>query len=169
MAATAAAIGRSASGWISHSLFCRNTGFTPCLRCQRGFAGDGVRSRYQPPPALFLFDRWPFPAALATSRWSLNPAPHGSGNSAAMITPKGRLCMPSRAWRHETRCCCSRSTGCCCCGSTTAGCCRCCSRSPRAARGKSRNFSRGMPRPLSATQHRRPQAPTVRMAHMADP
>jgi hypothetical protein len=26
-----------------------------------------------------------------------------------------------------------------------------------------------MPRPFSATQHRRPQAPTVRMAHMADP
>jgi hypothetical protein len=26
-----------------------------------------------------------------------------------------------------------------------------------------------MPHTFSATQHRRPQAPTVRMAHMADP
>jgi hypothetical protein len=42
-------------------------------------------------------------------------------------------------------------------------------KSPRAAHATSRTFSRGMPHPLSAAQHRCPQAPTVGMAHMADP
>ena len=114
----AAAIERRASGWMSQSRFCRNTGFTHRRRCQRGvlipelgITGDGLRSRYQPPPALFLFDRCVFPAALATSHWSLNPAPHGGRNCAAMISPKGRHHLPSRAWQHGSQCCCSRSTG----------------------------------------------------------
>jgi hypothetical protein len=32
---------------------------------------------YQPPPVFFLFDQCAFPAPLATSCWSLNPALHG--------------------------------------------------------------------------------------------
>ena len=55
---------------------------TPLAGWEKGpleMAGDGVRSRYQPPPALFLFDRCVAP--LATSLWSLSPAPHGSGDA----------------------------------------------------------------------------------------
>ena len=139
----------------------------------RDDTGDGLRFRYQPPPARFLFDRRiSQPAARDTplvpepgTAWRRDIRRHDLADGKA---------LPSRAWRRGTPRCCSRSRGRCRCGSRSAGCSRCCSRSPRAARAQSRTFfltrdaapvfCRPAPPPASANCPRAPHAPP-RSAH----
>jgi len=106
---------------------------------------------------------------LATPRWSLNPARHGGGTSAAMIWPMGRLRPqgPGDAEPHVVV--------------LVRGVVVVAVRgaqvvlvvvpgAPAQPAHRAGLFSsRGMPRPSFAAQHRRPQAPTVRVRHMTHP
>ena len=131
-------------------------GAAPCWACFLFFN--------QQCPATVFDAYWPRRSASASSaRWPLGPprapdAPVVPEPGAAAVSgwrpqfwPAAFACSrrltgtAARSWasRHESRRCCSRSSGRCCSGSRSASCSRCCSSCHRGSRGSRTFFGPG--------------------------
>ena len=90
--------------------------------------------------SVHLFRRTRREPWSSVRRWTASRSrpPSGRGQFGSNRTARAT----TRRQQHESRCCCSCSSGCSCCGSLSDSSSVCCSRTRRAARGKSRTGTR---------------------------